>query len=103
MVLVGMWLEDRRRKHRAKSYQKAYDLADSVNAADGFATIWTDAYEKGHRMAYAMGYDHAHSEAYAVDYAVNMALQQTCGEAYRRRQKAADQNDAVGEPPPPIE
>ena len=103
MVLVGMWLEDRRRKRRAKSYQKAYELAVSVNAADGFATIWTDVYEKGHRIAYAMGYDHECSEAYAVSYAEIYAFRHACWAAYRRRQKAAAPNDDIGEPPPPIE
>ena len=81
MVLAEIWLEHRRRKFRAKAFDRTFALARAEGCDEGFPETWQRAYALGHKITYAMGYDKGRSEGFAVGYAESPGNQRTTLEA----------------------
>lgn len=94
MVLAELWLENRKRKSRAKAYEKAFAQASAEGCDEGFPLAWQRAYALGHEMAYAKGYDSARAEGFAVGYAEGAERANRRWKDWLRRREAAE---AAGE------
>ena len=101
MVLAEIWLEHRRRKFRAKAFDRTFALARAEGCDEGFPETWQRAYALGHKIAYAMGYDKGRSEGFAVGYAESQAINEQRWKHWQRRRKRVEANRTPFDELPP--
>ena len=100
MVLAEMWLEHRRRKFRAKAFDRTLPWRVTKDATRAFPETWQRAYALGHKIAYAMGYDKGGPKVSQWD-TPSQAINEQRWKHWQRRRKRAEANRTPFDEPPP--